>query len=182
MLSLKEVFAKQGNTTQARVLLVRPKLMKTSQPQALVGSIAAICLRVHTDDFLISAILASVGGLISRADSWQACALRGLFSLTKSAVSLPSSQPRQLAAAPAPQTCATSSSRLEARGGPRAPSYSTTAPSASCMTWSRALAFRRPSLPLLTESFLNTSDDNSKLLTLLLVLKFCVLYCRTLRC
>ena len=71
----------------------------------------------------------------------------GLFSSTKSAMSLPSSQPRPWAAAQAPQTCATSSSRLEARGDPRAPSCSTTAPSASCMTWSRALAFRRSSLP-----------------------------------
>ena len=34
MLSLKEVYAKQGTTTEARVLLVRPSLIKETQPKA----------------------------------------------------------------------------------------------------------------------------------------------------
>ena len=105
----------------------------------------------------------------------QTFALRGLFSSTKSAVSLPSSQPRRWAAAPVPQTCATSSSRLAAQGDPRAPFCSTTAPSASCMTWSRAIAFTRPKgffAFLLTDSILTLPVIIMSFVTLLLKLIF----------
>ena len=108
MLSLKEVYAKQGTTTEAHVLLVRPSLIKETQPEAIRAQHCCNLSPSLCRAFLILNLLASVRWAdVLEQNRSQTCALPALFSLTKSVMSLPSSQPCQWAAAQAPQTCAT---------------------------------------------------------------------------
>ena len=64
MLSLKEVYAKQGTTAEARVLLVRPSLIKETQPEAFRAQHCCNMSSSFCRAFLIFKLLASVRWLV----------------------------------------------------------------------------------------------------------------------